>query len=70
MSFDPLEILIGFVFSAIGLIIFRKGRQRTRTPWIMSGILLMIYPYFTTGALYSFLVGAVLCGYAYYTRWD
>ena len=56
MNFDPLALLIGFVFSTFGYGLFRWGRKQARLLHIGGGVVLMVVPYFCGGALSTFLV--------------
>ena len=53
-------LLWGVLFSSIGLGYFMYGKSQTRLVLLISGISLMIYPYFVSGAWSTFLVGAIL----------
>lgn len=67
-AFDisPSSLLAGLVFGAIGLYVFRRGKQRLEFDIIFIGIALMVYPYFTKGPLADWGVGIGLCALAYY----
>jgi hypothetical protein len=45
VSFDPLNLLLGFVFSTFGFALFRWGRKHGRAPHLLGGIALMVSPY-------------------------
>lgn len=70
MNFDISNLIAGFLFSIVGLWLFRVGRQRINTRWTIIGILLMTYSIFTPTTLLTWLVGFLLCGLAYYFRFD
>lgn len=50
----------GALFSSIGLGYFMYGKSQTRLVLLISGVLLMFYPYFVSGAWQTFSVGAIL----------
>lgn len=68
-SFSISSLIAGFIFGIIGLWIFNRGRKAPSVRFAIIGLLLMLYPYFVSGALLTWGVGLALCGYSYYT-WD
>jgi hypothetical protein len=66
MDFSFSSIIAGLLFSVVGWWAFREGKNRTNIPVTVLGIVLMIYPLFTTDAMSTWLVGAGLCGLIYY----
>ena len=57
---DSTWLLLGGLFSLIGLTVFTYGRrQRTATHTIV-GVALMIYPYFVSGAVAIVGIGVAL----------
>ena len=59
MSFDPMTLLLGFVFGTFGFALFRWGKKQGRMAHMVGGIALMVAPYFCSGALSTAVVG---CG--------
>lgn len=53
-------LLWGALFSSIGLGYFMYGKSQTRLVLLISGVLLMVYPYFVSGAWGTFSVGVIL----------
>ncbi len=53
-------LLWGVLFSSIGLGYFMYGKSQTRVLLLVTGVLLMMYPYFVSGGWATFLVGALL----------
>ena len=47
MDFDPTVLMLSLIPSGIGFVLFTYGRKQQRTPHIVCGVLLMVYPYFT-----------------------
>jgi hypothetical protein len=68
-SFDGWGLLGGFIFSCIGLWMFRNGRRRVHSPTTYCGLALMMYPYFVSGWKANWGIGLMLCGIAY-NFWD
>ncbi len=66
-SFDLSSLIAGLVFGTIGLWVFRHGKRNANNRNVVIGLILMIYPYFVSGAFRTWGAGFVLCGYAYYT---
>ena len=64
MEFDlsPSGLLAGMLFSTIGFGLFLYGKNTVRIPQLVTGILLMVYPLFITGAGAVLSVGTVLLG--------
>ena len=56
------------LFGAIGLGYFVYGRKQKRAmPWV-SGIGLMVFPYFVSGTFTMIAVGAILVALPYFVR--
>lgn len=53
-------LLWGALFSSIGLGYFMYGKSQTRILLLISGVMLMAYPYFVSGAWWTFVIGAGL----------
>ena len=53
-------ILASFVVSSAGCVLFRYGRKSVRTPQLVSGLALMIFPAFVSGAVLSLSIGAAI----------
>ncbi len=71
MNFDPMWLALSLVISTVGLALFRYGRKQTRMPQIVSGVILMIAPYFFSDI--SHMVGFAfgIIGTLYlWTRYD
>lgn len=60
LNLDPWYLVLSLVFSTIGFGYFRYGkRQGDHVPLIV-GVMLMVYPYFTTSPLAVVVVGLLL----------
>ena len=65
-----ISVLIAAVlFGIIGMWLFAHGRKHDNRRNKIVGILLMFYPYVVPGAWLNWIVGCLLCAYAYYW-WD
>ena len=62
MSFDPSNLIAGFLISGVGFVLFSYGRKLGRVPHVVVGLVLMIFPYFVPSVLVMIGVGALLCG--------
>lgn len=49
MDFDALTLLISLMASGAGFVLFVYGKKQQRWPHLLAGLLMMVYPYFTTG---------------------
>jgi hypothetical protein len=65
MNFDPTLLILSLIPSGIGFVLFMYGKKQQRTPQLLTGLALMVYPYFTTTVLSLVGVGAILCGALY-----
>jgi hypothetical protein len=46
-DFDPTMLMLSLIPSGIGFVLFTYGRKEHRWPQLVTGLLLMVYPYFT-----------------------
>jgi hypothetical protein len=65
----PAYILGAILFGIIGWVAFRRGRQKSSTELIWTGVTLMLYPYAISDTWLLWLLGAALLGLVY-ARWD
>ena len=65
MDFSPWGLFGGFVFSVIGLYVFRYGKKEAKYDVMLIGIALMVYSYFTPTAILTWVTGGILMGAAY-----
>jgi hypothetical protein len=65
MNFDASTLIAGFVVSGIGFVLFSYGRKMGRAPHVVTGIVLMVFPYFVPSVLLMFGIAALLCGGLY-----
>jgi hypothetical protein len=69
MNADPTWLFVSLVPSGVGFVLFVYGKKQSRWPQLVTGLALMVYPYFTAG-LVSLVVVGVLIGMALWsTLW-
>lgn len=61
-------LLLGLVFSSVGLAFFIYGRKQKVAMPLICGIALMIYPYFVSSNALLIAIGAVLIAIPYFVR--
>lgn len=61
-SISATGLVLGLVFSGIGLAYIRYGRKQDRFSMFLAGLGLSIYPWFVSKPLPLTLIGLVLCG--------
>jgi hypothetical protein len=62
MSFDAPTLLAGLLVSSIGFVLLSYGKKMSRPPQLITGLVLLVYPYFVPGAILTLVIGAVLLG--------
>ena len=65
---NEAELLWGVLFSSIGVGYFIYGRRQGKTIPLLSGLALMIYPYFMPNAIVLVLIGAIFVAVPYFIR--
>ena len=65
MSFDPYELLAGFICGVIGWWMLKEGRKRGEIQIALMGLALMVVPYFTSGLKMMLIVCIGICLWAY-----
>ncbi|HEY3381240.1 MAG TPA: hypothetical protein VGK32_05685 [Vicinamibacterales bacterium] len=60
MSFDPTWLFVSLIPGGVGFVLFVYGRKQRRWPHLVAGLLLMVYPYFTTDLVSLLATGAVI----------
>jgi hypothetical protein len=61
-------LIWGVVFSSIGLGYFLYGKNQQVLAPLLSGLALMIFPYFVSSTMVLVLIGLGLCVIPYYFR--
>ncbi|HXK20591.1 MAG TPA: hypothetical protein VNG33_22425 [Polyangiaceae bacterium] len=65
MNFDMGTIVAGLVVSSVGFVLFKYGRKMERSPHVIAGLVLMVFPYFVPGVLLMFGIAALFCALLY-----
>lgn len=60
MDLSPSGLLASLLVSSIGFVLFHYGKKSVRTPQLVSGLVLMIFPAFVPGALLMLSLGAAI----------
>ena len=67
-SFSFTNLIVGLIFSGIGIVAFVYGKKQGSFKPLLIGIALMVYPYFLTSTFWLCTVGIGLCLLLYYWR--
>ncbi len=65
---NEAELLWGVLFSSIGIGYFIYGRRQGKTIPLLSGVVLMVYPYFMPNVAALVIVGAIFSAIPYFLR--
>ena len=58
-----MTLILGVVFSVIGMVAFARGRKSKRSSPLIGGMVLMVFPYFVPNPVLMGLIGgATLVG--------
>jgi hypothetical protein len=60
MSFDPASLFLSLVLSGAGFVLFVYGKKQERWPYLVAGLVYMVYPYFLDGVTANLLAGVAL----------
>jgi hypothetical protein len=60
MSLDPTWLFFSLIPGGVGFVLFVYGKKQERWPYLVAGLLMMIYPYFTPGLGWLAAVGVVI----------
>jgi hypothetical protein len=58
--FDVNSLLASLFVSSIGFVLFVYGKKMNQIPHLVTGLTLLLFPYFVSGALWILLIGAVV----------
>jgi len=70
LNISVSSLIAGLIFGVIGMWLFSQGKKNSNLYFVIIGLVLMVYPYFTKGPLADWGIGAGLCGIAYYYRYS
>lgn len=65
MDLDAGSLIAGFVVSGVGFVFFNYGRKMGRPLHVITGLVLMVYPYFIPTVWVMLVIGAALCALNY-----
>ena len=57
MDFDPSSVLASLLVSSIGFVLVVYGKKMARIPQLTVGLVLTVFPYFVSGAVWILLLG-------------
>jgi hypothetical protein len=60
MNLDLNTVIAGLFVSTIGFVLLRYGKSLERIPHIVTGVILMLFPYFAGGVLPMLCIAAGL----------
>ena len=66
---DTLSFIVYVLFGSIGLGYFVYGKRQKMVVPLISGIGLMIYPYFVSNAIWLIVTGCVLLGAPFFIKY-
>lgn len=64
----PATLLWGMLFGAIGVGFFIYGKRQARIMPLVCGIALIVFPWFVSGALPTFVIGLALVAIPFVLR--
>lgn len=70
VNFDPGSLVVSFIVSGAGFVLFSYGRKMQRIPQVLAGLILLVGPYFVPTILGTVLfglgIGVLLYGALWY----
>lgn len=57
---EPALLFAGLVFGTLGVYLIKEGRRLSNIGKILIGVTLLVYPYFFSSTILTWLIGAVL----------
>lgn len=61
MSFDAGTLFFSLISSGVGFVLFVYGKKQGRTPQLLAGMILSVYPYFVPDLLWNVVIFVVIC---------
>jgi hypothetical protein len=55
-----MTLFLGLIFGAVGGIYFFVGRRTQEPLYLVAGVALMVFPYFVSNVLLTFVIGIAL----------
>jgi hypothetical protein len=65
---NPTTLMWGILFGAVGLGFFVYGKKQKAPIPLLSGLMLMVFPYFVSNTYLVVLIGAALIALPYFVR--
>jgi len=62
MNFDATSLIVSLVISSVGFVLLSYGRRMSRGPHLLTGLVLLIYPYFVPSPLIMAMIAAAITG--------
>ena len=59
MDFSAGPLITSLVVGSVGFGLYRYGRKAERTPQLLTGVVLMVFPYFVPGV--AWMIGISVC---------
>ena len=70
-NFNPAALIVGGIFSLIGMAAFVYGRRTDRIGMVLGGIALTVFPFFVGNPALIALIGiAIMAGMYFFPEWD
>ncbi len=66
MELDPAWLLLSMIPSGVGFVLIVYGKKQARWPHAVAGLLLTVYPYFTSSITSLLGIGAAIGFGLYY----
>jgi len=71
LNFNPAALVLGGIFSLIGMAAVVYGRKTDRIGMVLGGIVLTVFPYFVGNPIVIALIGiATMAGMYFFPEWD
>jgi|GEM_PF-2694951 hypothetical protein len=61
-------LIWGLIFNSVGVFAFLYGKKRSNVAYIITGVLLVAFPYVVQQAVLVFIIGALLTAALYFFR--
>ena len=61
-------LIWGLIFNSVGVFAFLYGKKRSNLPYLIIGVILVIYPYAVQQTLLIFIIGSALTASLYFFR--
>lgn len=68
MDFSIADFLIGSIFGLVGIVYFRIGKYDSNFTFVITGIILIAYPWFVNNTLFLILIGIIVTLFPYLIR--